>query len=94
MLMLFLLFQIGPDRYALEAKRVAEVLPLLTVRALPKAPAGVAGVLNYRGVPLPIIDLSQLLADRPAPARLSTRIVVVNCANGRQVGLIAERANS
>jgi chemotaxis-related protein WspB len=91
--MLFLLFQVDSGRYALEAKRVAEVLPMLPVRPLAKAPAGVAGALNYRGAPLPVIDLSRVIAGRPAALRSSTRIVVVNCANGKQAGFIAERAN-
>ena len=33
--MLFLLFQLGKDRYALEARRVVEVVPLLARRKQP-----------------------------------------------------------
>lgn len=91
--MLFVLFQIGSGRYAIEARRVAEVLPLLPVQPLPQAPQEVAGVLNYRGAPLPVIDLSRAALGRPSQERLSTRILVVNCADGRRVGFIAERAN-
>ena len=91
--MLFLLFQIGPGRYAIEATRVVEVLPLMRVTHLPQAPAGMAGVLCYRGTPLPIIDLSSVILNRPAEQKLSTRIVVVTCTGGRRLGLIAERAN-
>ena len=91
--MLFILFQIGSGRYAIEAKRVAEVLPLMAVLPLAQAPAAVAGMLSYRGVALPVIDLCQMALGRPAAQRLSTRILVVNCADGRQIGLIAERAN-
>jgi chemotaxis-related protein WspB len=91
--MLFLLFQIGPGRYAIEATRVVEVLPLMRVNHLPQAPAGMAGVLCYRGAPLPVIDLSAVILNRPAEQKLSTRILVVDCADGRRLGLIAERAN-
>ena len=49
--MLFLLFQLGKDRYALEASRVVEVVPLLALKQLPQAPKGVAGIFNYRGPP-------------------------------------------
>ncbi len=91
--MLFILFQIGTGRFALEATRITEVLPLMSVRPLPQAPAGVTGVLSYRGAPLPVIDLSQLVLGQPAQPRLSTRILVVTCAGGKHVGLIAERAN-
>ena len=91
--MLFLLFQVGEGRYALEASRVVEVLPLMRIDQLPQRPAGVTGVLCYRGAPLPVIDLSAVILGRPAGAKLSTRILVINCAGGRRVGLIAERAN-
>ena len=35
--MLFLLFQMGKDRYALEASRVVEVVPMLALNQLPQA---------------------------------------------------------
>ncbi len=91
--MLFLLFQIDSNRYAIEAHRVVEVLPLIRVNPLPHAPAGVAGFFCYRGAPLPVIDLSSMILDRPAAQKLNTRILVVDCAGGKRAGLIAERAN-
>jgi chemotaxis-related protein WspB len=91
--MLFLLFQIGPGRYAIEATRVVEVLPLMRVSHLPQAPDGMVGILCYRGEPLPVIDLCSVILHRPAEQKLSTRIVVVTSAGGRRFGLIAERAN-
>lgn len=94
--MLFLLFQLGKDRYALDCSQVAEVLPLLGVKQIPLAPAAVAGVFDYRGAPVPVIDLTQLTLNRQAERRLSTRIVVVHYPdeNGvrRLLGLIAEKA--
>jgi chemotaxis-related protein WspB len=94
--MLFLLFQLGKDRYALEASRVVEVVPLLELKAIPQSPKGFAGIFNYRGRPVPAIDLCQLSLGHPASERLSTRIIVINCsdASGRPhlLGLIAEQA--
>jgi chemotaxis-related protein WspB len=94
--MLFLLFQLGNDRYALEAEKIAEVLPLVDMKQLPQAPMGVAGLFNYRGTPVPAIDLSLLSLGRPASRRLSTRMVLVRYpdANGDEhlLGLVAERA--
>jgi len=93
--MLFLLFQLGEDRYALDTGRVVEVLPLVGITPIPKAPAGVAGLFNYRGAPVPAIDLSQLTMARPARSRLNTRIVLVHYPDGRGktrlLGLIAEK---
>lgn len=94
--MLYLLFQLGKDRYALEASRVVEVVPLLTLKQFPQAPRGLAGIFNYRGRPVPAVDLCDLTMGQPASERLSTRIIVVNYPddNGTNhlVGLIAERA--
>ena len=94
--MLFLLFELGSDRYALDVQCVAEVLPFVGIQPIPHAPAGVAGVFDFRGSPVPVIDLSQLTLGRPAERRLSTRIILVHYPIGdgdtRLLGLIAERA--
>lgn len=93
--MLFLLLQLGDDRYALKASQIVEVLPLLQLKQLPQAPAGVAGVMDYRSTPVPVLDLNVLATQRQSHLRLSTRIIVVNLADGqdepRLVGLMAER---
>lgn len=93
--MLFLLFQIGTERYALEARQVAEVLPLVNIKRIPMTPPGVAGVVNYHGQPVPVLDLNELALGEPAPERLSTRIIVTHYTDGagcrRLLGLIAGR---
>jgi chemotaxis-related protein WspB len=92
--MLFLTFQLGPDRYAVEASRVVEVLPLLALKRLPQAPRGVAGIFNLRGQPVPAIDLNELSFGQPAQERLSTRIILVQYTDAQDrhhpLGLIAE----
>ena len=94
--MLFLLFQLGNDRYALEASRVVEVVPMLDLKQLPQAPQGVAGIFNYRGQPVPAVDLSDLTLGTPSKERISTRILIVKCQAGdgaeRLLGLVAEHA--
>ena len=92
--MLFLLFQLGKDRYALDARQVVEVLPLVAVKQLPQSPPAVLGAFNYRGTAIPLLDLSQLALGRAAQHRLSTRIVVVDypdpAGRARMLGLLAE----
>lgn len=91
--MLFLIFQLGQDRYALDARELLEILPLAQIKRLPHAPTGIAGMLDYHGVLLPVIDLSALTLGHAAAERISTRMIVVEMANGRRFALIAERAN-
>ena len=94
--MLFVLFHLGKERYALEASRVVEVVPLLALKRFPQSPRGMAGMFIYRGRPVPALDLCELTMDRPAVEHLSTRIIIINHSDipGQEqlVGLIAERA--
>jgi chemotaxis-related protein WspB len=94
--MLFLLFEMGHQRYAMDVRQIAAVLPLVSVRRIPQAPPVVQGLVNYRGAPVPVVDVSQLALGRPSASRLSTRIVIVNypgeAGKTHLLGLIAERA--
>src|ERR1700744_6229027 len=56
--MLFLVFSLGDDRYAIDATLVVEVLPLVNWKSVPGAPRGVAGIIDYRGKPAPLLGLS------------------------------------
>jgi chemotaxis-related protein WspB len=96
--MLYLLFELDGERFAIDANTVSEVLPFIGVTRVPQAPAGIAGVCDRRGTPVPVIDLSQLLLGRPAERRLSTRILIVGYVDDRgetqTLGLVAERATN
>ncbi|MBU4201291.1 MAG: chemotaxis protein CheW [Verrucomicrobia bacterium] len=94
--MLLLIFQSGEDRYGLDASRIIEVVPLASLKHVPHAPEGMAGLLNYRGTIVPVMDLSALLTGTPSRARLSTRIVLVDVSPEdspapRILGFMAER---
>jgi len=78
--MLFLVFQLNDDRYALDVSQVVEVLPLVRIRKMLRSPPGIAGTINYRGAHVPVVDLSELALGRPAALRLSTRIILANCS--------------
>jgi chemotaxis-related protein WspB len=94
--MLFLLFQLDADRYALPARDVQEVLPLVSTKALPGAPAGIVGLANYRGQAVPVLDLAILALGRASARRVSTRLLIVNLSGAgereRLLGLIVEHA--
>jgi chemotaxis-related protein WspB len=104
--MLFLLFDLDGERYALDAAEIVEVLALAPVRPIPGTPAWIAGVFEHRGEPLPVIDVPHLALGRAARRLRSTRLVVVryepasrqpqagerNGAAPRLLGLIVEHA--
>jgi chemotaxis-related protein WspB len=92
--MLFVVFKAGEASYALEACQVVEVIPLVTLRKCPGAPGAIAGLMNYGGAGVPVVDLGSLTGGAPSIPYLSTRIIVTHYAGGegrqRVLGLLAE----
>ncbi|WP_413174255.1 chemotaxis protein CheW [Anabaena azotica] len=76
--MLMLLFHINNERYAIASQQIVEVIPLVNLTRLPHTPEYFAGVFNYRGRIIPVIDLSQLMTGQRCSEHLSTRIILVN----------------
>jgi chemotaxis-related protein WspB len=95
---LFLVFELDGDRYALDSRQLIEVLTLVNLKPLSRAPQGLAGIFDYHGLPVPAVDLSVVILGRAAPRRLNTRILIVNYPGAHEVshtlGLIAERATT
>lgn len=94
--MLMLLFGLGDTRYALQAQQITEILPLVTLHPQPQTPPFLAGLFNYRGDVIPVIDLRSFLQGTPCCTHFGTRILVVNshlqAAQAPQpIGLLAER---
>ncbi len=89
--LLFLTFRIGDESYALDTAQICEILPLLRITRLPQAPAGVAGLIIYRGRSVPVVDLSELILGEPARSQISTRLILLRRGD-HLLGLIAEQA--
>ena len=95
---LFLVFRVGGERFALDTREIAEVLPRVPLKPIAQTPAWVAGVLAHRGALVPVIDVSALSFGTPAPQRTSTRLVLVHYRFDPQrpdllLGLILEQAS-
>ena len=93
--MLMLLFHAGDNLYALDSSQVVEVIPMVVLRKIHHVPDYVAGVFNYRGTIVPVIDLCHLIQGTACRSRFSTRIIMVNYTakdgGHRRLGLMAER---
>lgn len=101
--MLFVVFQVGAARYALAGTQVAEVLPAIAWTPVPGAAAGVIGLVNYHGEPVPLVDARAVLdadmhrraiADESATdrLRLHSRILVVRPETGADaIGILVDR---
>ena len=75
--MQLLTFTIGGQAYAIESKKVVEVLPLVSTRPIPHLPDYLPGIFTYRGRFVPLVDLGLRINGSPLTRRLSTRVIVV-----------------
>jgi chemotaxis-related protein WspB len=93
--MLVLQFYLGDVMYVVECKRVQEVAPMVALKQIPHSPDCVAGLFNYRGMIVPVIDLRQFIHGTPCQLRLSTRIILVEYLRQDKTpgmfGIMAER---
>ena len=92
---LFLQFSIGDQRYAIATNLIREITPMVQLTRVPKTEAYIAGLFNYRGTMLPVIDVSKLLFNAEHSLRLCTRIIILENPSSSMdnIGLIVEQAN-
>lgn len=64
--------RIGAETYAIDLKRVDEILPVPEVTPLPRAPRFLEGVTRLRGEVLPVIDARKRLGVASAPGQSLT----------------------
>lgn len=55
-------FQVGGEEYGLDIRFITEVVRPLKITTLPRMPVFVEGVINLRGVIIPIVDLRKRFA--------------------------------
>lgn len=69
-------FHAADDRYALDARSVVEIVPSICLRPVPGAAEHVAGVFDYRGLVVPVVDMGLYLGGAGCSDAYATRIIV------------------
>jgi purine-binding chemotaxis protein CheW len=85
----FVAFRVGEERYLVELSSVKEVVRVQKMTRMPNSPAGIEGVIDLRGVFVPILDLRRRLdapADEPGPRAR----IIVTVARGHVAGLLVD----
>src|SRR6267142_2631945 len=83
-------FAIGDDQYGVDIMAVREIKGWSEITHLPKQPEYVRGVLNLRGVIVPIIDLRCRFGQGKTEAT-PLHVVIVVQVGARLIGLLADR---
>ena len=85
----FLSFRLGTEEYGIDILKVQEIRSYEQPTRIANAPAFVKGVVNLRGVIVPIVDLRLKLACESAEYNSFTVVIVLN-VRGRVVGAVVD----
>jgi purine-binding chemotaxis protein CheW len=85
----FLTFRLGEEEYGIDILRVQEIRSYEQPTRIANAPAFIKGVVNLRGVIVPIVDLRMKLGCAAAEYNTFTVVIVLN-VKGRVVGAVVD----
>lgn len=86
----FTVFVLGDLEYAIDIMRISQIIQPLPIRPVPRAPSYIDGVIELRGVVIPIMDLRRRFGLDVGVASRATKFIIVRL-DGRLVGLIVDR---
>jgi purine-binding chemotaxis protein CheW len=82
-------FHLGSEEYGVDISQVQEIIRMVEITHVPRAPHFMEGVINLRGQLIPIIDLRTRFSMPRAEHTKSTRIVVTEIGSKR-VGIVVD----
>jgi purine-binding chemotaxis protein CheW len=85
----YITFRIGAQYFCVDIMSVREIRGWTPATALPHAPMFVRGVINLRGIVLPIVDLAERLGFPPAEPTARHVIIVAQTAK-QIIGLLVD----
>jgi purine-binding chemotaxis protein CheW len=87
-----IVFTLAHEEYGIEVDKVKTIERMAPITRVPNTPPFVKGVMNLRGVVVPVIDLRGRFGLPETEPTDNTRIVIVS-ANDLEVGFIVDSAN-
>ncbi|QSZ67322.1 purine-binding chemotaxis protein CheW [Methanofollis aquaemaris] len=89
-------FELGGTRYALDILLAREIVEMLPVTPVPRAPSHISGVINLRGEVTNIIDLGTLLQIPEHQTVQNKKIIVLvpDVTGGSNIGMIVDDVHS
>jgi purine-binding chemotaxis protein CheW len=89
-------FELGGERYALDIQLAREIVEMIPITPIPRAPSYISGVINLRGEITNIMNLNTLLGLPNQEVRENQKIIVLvpEAAGGSNVGVIVDDVSS
>jgi len=89
----YLTFLSADEEYGIPIQKVKEIIGIMDITHLPRAPEFIKGVINLRGKIIPVIDLRLTLELDSRSYNERTCIIVIEVDTGeikRQIGIIVD----
>ena len=89
-------FNLGGELYALDIQLAREIVEMMPITTIPRAPPYLSGIINLRGEITTILDLANMLGMGRKEATESQKIIVLmsEVAGGMNVGVIVDEVHS
>ena len=86
---LYVVFVISSKYYGINMKDTHRVLPVDTLTRVPNMPLFLKGIVNLRGMPVPVLDLRTRLGLPIIRQSAESRIIIIDSA-GQYIGFIVD----
>ena len=89
-----LTFTLGEEVFALDIARVREVMDYTTVTKVPRTPEYMSGVINLRGVVVPVVDMRRKFGMSPTEKTVNTCVIIVELVLEGETVVVGAMADS
>ncbi len=93
-IMQLLTFTLQEEIFALDISRVREVMDFTTVTKVPRTPAYMSGVINLRGVVVPVVDMRLKFGMSPTEKTVNTCVIIVELKLAGETVVVGAMADS
>lgn len=77
----YIAFTIKKKLFAINIKDVLEIINIPTIEISQCTPLGVAGIFNYKGLMINVVDIAPLIGEQPTEFTINNQLIVV-CVEG------------
>ncbi|MGV8145602.1 MAG: chemotaxis protein CheW [Alkaliphilus sp.] len=88
----YVVFKLAGDEFAVDIMYVKEISEHREPSKVPNTPSFIDGIINYRGVVTPVVNLSKKFKQNEKEVTNSTRIIIVYM-DDKQTGFIVDDAS-
>jgi purine-binding chemotaxis protein CheW len=89
-------FEIGKELYAMDIQLAREIVEMVPITPLPKAPEYIAGIINLRGEITTVLFINNLIGIQGKPINENQKIIILvpEASGGSNVGIIVDDVHS